>query len=593
MSTTLTSSLDTLPVELIHRIFTNLDEQTIILSLRYVCKRLYMIVNVYDCYKLNFESILKFNFDRICQFIQPTNVISLTLSDQHITPGQIQLFFSLFRIEHFTRLSSLTLIDIEDRYLKQILKHVKNCTLISLSIKQKDIYNRSKTTNHLLSTILKQPSLQKLTINVLEDGTDMLCWPMQCTISHLTLFDCYSNHFSIIFHHFSCLRTLFIDYCNLIDYDEPIIKISNLIPMRQLISLTMENASLDMDKIEIILSNTPALVHLRLIGDIDRIDFPWEKFIQTKLLKLNKFDFFLTKKVDIDYRSINIRRLITLFQTVFWLEIKHWFVTCELIRHVPRDFRHLDDEIRLYSIPPIDRHFEYHPDSNRIIFSTLTEMNNDTTMMDHIHSVYLETKEIMAATTKKQNSTSITRLFHQVSDLNIRIDSIWTIDCVHLISTLIDLSQIKKLELVDKFPQDSSQIMTTNVLKILEQACHVRSLIIIIPWLVKTDTKIINQLCSMIPSHIKHLEIDVGSMNHIKIILQRLDHLSSVVFRYFNDKPTWQTTIIEWLSDRRDLTYCKESYELYIWLGTEKMNMSQQHRTGRKRIKLTDHYTDS
>ncbi|CAF2808808.1 unnamed protein product [Rotaria sp. Silwood2] len=121
MSTILNSSLDTLPVELIHRIFNSLDEQTIILSLRYVCKRFYTIVNVYDHYKLNFESILKSNFDRICRFIQLENVISLTLSDEHMTPGQIQLFFSLFHIERFTRLCSLTLSDIEERYLKRIL----------------------------------------------------------------------------------------------------------------------------------------------------------------------------------------------------------------------------------------------------------------------------------------------------------------------------------------------------------------------------------------------------------------------------------------------------------------------------------------
>ncbi|CAF2482314.1 unnamed protein product [Rotaria sp. Silwood2] len=144
-------------------------------------------------------------------------------------------------------------------------------------------------------------------MNVIEDDTDLLCWPIQCTIQHLTLLDCYSNHFSIIFHHFSCLRTLFINYCNLIDYDEPSIKISNLVPMQQLISLTMKNGSLDMDKIKIILSNTSPLIHLRLIGEVDRIDFPWEQFIKTKLPMLNKFEFVFNKKVDIDYRSINVR----------------------------------------------------------------------------------------------------------------------------------------------------------------------------------------------------------------------------------------------------------------------------------------------
>ncbi|CAF1342097.1 unnamed protein product [Rotaria sordida] len=575
MSTTLISSLDTLPVELIHQIFNSLDEQTIILSLRYVCKRFYTITNVYDCYKLNFQSILKSNFDRICRFIQPENVISLTLSDEHTTTDQIQLFLSLFRVEHFTKLCSLTLIDIKEHDLKQILRHVTNCKLISLSIKQKDTYNRSKITNRLLSTILQQPSLQKLTMNVIEHDTDKLYWPIQYRIQYLTLFNCYSNHLSIIFHHFSCLQKLFINYCYLIDYDGPIIKISNLIPMQQLISLTMENSSFDMDKIEIILSNTPSLIHLRLIGDVDRFDFPWEQFIQTKLLMLNKFEFVFNKKVDTDYRSINGQQLIASFQTVFWLEIKHWFVKCELIRHASPDFRYLDNEIRLYSIPYIGRHFEYHLNSNIITFSTLTEMNNDTTMMHHVQSVRLETKELMTAITEKQNMPSITRLFHQASDLDIRIDGTWSIDCVHLISTLIDLSQLRKLKLIDKFDEDSSQIMTTNYLKIFEQAYNVRSLIIIIPWLTKTDTKITNQLCSMIPSHIAHLKIDVRSMKDMKIVLERVDHLSSVTFRFFNSKSTRQTKIIEWISDRRDLTYCKESDELRIWLGMKKTNVPQ------------------
>ena len=71
MSTALISSLDTLSMKSIHRIFNSFDEQTIILSLRYECKRIYTITNVYDCYKLNFESILKSDFDLICRFIQP------------------------------------------------------------------------------------------------------------------------------------------------------------------------------------------------------------------------------------------------------------------------------------------------------------------------------------------------------------------------------------------------------------------------------------------------------------------------------------------------------------------------------------------
>ncbi|CAF4734443.1 unnamed protein product [Rotaria sp. Silwood2] len=162
---------------------------------------------------------------------------------------------------------------------------------------------------------------------------------------------------------------------------------------------------------------------------------------------------------------------------------------------------------------------------------------------------------------------SITRLFHQVSDLDIRIEGTWSIDCVHLISTLMDLSQLRKLKLIDKFDRNSSQIIITNYLKIFEQVHNVRSLVIIIPWLSKTDTKITNQLCSMIPSHIEHLKIDVRSIKDMKIVLERLDHLSSVTFRFFDSTSTWQTKIIEWVLYRRDLIHCKETSELHLWLG--------------------------
>jgi hypothetical protein len=127
MSTTFIPSLDTLPIELIYRIFDNLDGQIIVLSLRHVCKQLDTIINAYfhqNGYKLNFDCISKSDFVRVCHFIQPENIISLTLSDQWTTASQISLLLSFFPIERFTRLRSLTLLNVEDQHLKLILKHV-------------------------------------------------------------------------------------------------------------------------------------------------------------------------------------------------------------------------------------------------------------------------------------------------------------------------------------------------------------------------------------------------------------------------------------------------------------------------------------
>jgi hypothetical protein len=157
MSTTFIPSFDTLPIELIYRIWDNLDGHIVVLSLHHVCKRLDTILHAYfyqSHYKLNFDRILLSDFIRVCRFIQPKNVISLTLSNHYTTPGQIALFLSFFHIEQFIRLRSLVLVDIEDEHVEVILKYAITCPLTSLTIQERDSSDRSATDN-FLSTIIE------------------------------------------------------------------------------------------------------------------------------------------------------------------------------------------------------------------------------------------------------------------------------------------------------------------------------------------------------------------------------------------------------------------------------------------------------
>ncbi|CAF5111385.1 unnamed protein product, partial [Rotaria sp. Silwood1] len=105
-------SLNILPVELFYRILDHLDSETILLSFGYVCQRFHAIVKTYNRYKIDLSSISKSNFHSVCHLLQPDNIISLTLSDDIETPGQISLFLSIFHIHQFTRLRHLTLIGI-------------------------------------------------------------------------------------------------------------------------------------------------------------------------------------------------------------------------------------------------------------------------------------------------------------------------------------------------------------------------------------------------------------------------------------------------------------------------------------------------
>ena len=83
--------LDDLPVEIINRIFDNLDLNSMI-SFSYTCQRYLKCLNSYNKYQINFQSISKSKFDLICRLINPSNIIALTLSDNDQTPSQIKFF---------------------------------------------------------------------------------------------------------------------------------------------------------------------------------------------------------------------------------------------------------------------------------------------------------------------------------------------------------------------------------------------------------------------------------------------------------------------------------------------------------------------
>ena len=160
------STFDSLPVEILHRVFDHLDVQTIIFSIRYVCKQLYLITDSYNRYNFNFKSIAKPLFRIICRLIPFENVIALTLSDEDKTRGQIKLFLSLYNIEQFARLESLTLLEIDYDYLNSFLKYIVSSSVKSLSISVPPMHTSQKTSPQLLSSVVVHHTLKNLYMSI-------------------------------------------------------------------------------------------------------------------------------------------------------------------------------------------------------------------------------------------------------------------------------------------------------------------------------------------------------------------------------------------------------------------------------------------
>jgi len=113
--------LDIFPVELIHHLLNYFSAHEIFYTFTNVSFYIDNVLLIYSSYRLNFESIKKKEFDLVCQRIIPNQVISLTLCDNENTPGQVELFLSRFQINQFTRLHSLTLIDVAPDFWEPIV----------------------------------------------------------------------------------------------------------------------------------------------------------------------------------------------------------------------------------------------------------------------------------------------------------------------------------------------------------------------------------------------------------------------------------------------------------------------------------------
>ncbi len=157
----MTTYLDYLPVELLHMIFEFMTNYDVIWSFFNLSPYLNSILNNYSWPMLNFQSISKFYFDFICNHLDKERLLSLTLSDDLKTPGQVQLFFNRFQLRDFINLHSLTLLSITNEDIDPILSDLSKLKYL------RSLFTECRTSQPLLlGQILNQlKSLENLSIS--------------------------------------------------------------------------------------------------------------------------------------------------------------------------------------------------------------------------------------------------------------------------------------------------------------------------------------------------------------------------------------------------------------------------------------------
>jgi hypothetical protein len=123
----------------------------------------------------------------------------------------------------------------------------------------------------------------------------------------------------------------------------------------QLTSLAIHDCRLSTGDLESFLSLTPSLEYLKVISSRSMFDSIfdgsfWEQFIQTKLLRLDRFEFFFAYLAGKNADLLNLKSIIFPFGAPFWLNDKHWFVTCDYILNL--------EQLKLYTTSVPTTNFE-------------------------------------------------------------------------------------------------------------------------------------------------------------------------------------------------------------------------------------------
>ncbi|CAF1388726.1 unnamed protein product [Rotaria sordida] len=558
--------IKTLPTEIFHRIFDYLNVQTILLSIRYVCRQLNALTNTYDRYDLNLNLISKVSFIRICHLIQPESIISLTFADDDKQPGQFELFLSLVNIQKLRRIRSLTFLGIDEITFHGIVNTLNIDLLHRFTIKIiKYDERRWNTTNKILTRICSRVNLYNLDLNIENRRLKTLIWPLHCSIKKLTIND--SMDFDYICQILKCspqLKIFVLNY-SLHSMLHGHILTSTLSPLfQQLISLTIEHYDTAIETLESFLKLMPSLIHLKLIGEsvsYDHLDgYRWEQFIEKNLPKLNKFEFFFVWS----HASLpildHIERLITHYRSLFWIETKQCCIS----------------------------NFKYEISPHKILLSNPIKINrNNLLITDYVDTLCLTLNEELANYLKDDSKILKKPLFHKATKLNIDLPSDQVAIEPYNISQLIDFSKIIEIKLkCSSSKSHHDRTVWMNLSLLISLASNLSSLIILdlSDSLETLDTE---HVLSMIPPGIKNLQMSINDLDQTQMIIQQCS-LSWAKFDVYNQ--SLKDQLIAWLNKcTGNSTYKTEWGMISIWFGTKQNAQLSKLRTRHKRIKLSNH----
>ncbi|CAF1181498.1 unnamed protein product [Rotaria sordida] len=498
------------------------------------------IVLNYNHYQINFRSILKYDFDLICQHIRPNKMVSLILSDGIDTPHRSDVFLSLFKLEEFyLTLQCLTLQDINNQSMELIINHLdKFNNLSSLTILNNNLIPSSILKNLFTRLIRLNISCEWFFYNI----------TLMHQLKYLTITNrCTFNQLEHIIHHIPNLISL-----NICLERENRATIQGITSNLTRLVLNISIFQMNMIHMKDLLCCFPYLIYFEVEcrSDLDLCDgHEWERFIIEKLSRLKTFYFKFQLKSTIILNAIAIQNILHSYSSSYWLNEKHWFIAIEwnqkLIYSVPR-----------FSCESADSNF-------RPPFHCTTL--NKSIFYDHINAL---------------------AVWEQTEYQFLNVKELWLIDDPLTINLelIIDLNRIERLIFVSSKIDFSSNILIDLINKMknlisiqfydiplslnqYEQEIFIKQVRSIELTRDYKSFSLIEKLNKLFPQ-IERLRIKIKSNKDIEKILNIFSKsLSIVIFYYDTSNIIINQKSIENILDHSNFTFTIDNNSIRLWIG--------------------------
>ncbi|CAF1451028.1 unnamed protein product, partial [Rotaria sp. Silwood1] len=556
------SSLLTFPTEILHRILDQLNIEDILFSFRYVCTRFYSITNIYNRLTIKISDHQnETSAYRLYRMISPENVTSLILRKIYgnTKSNNIDWFFSFFNIHQFTRLCYVYLESMNENDFRMIICHLTTLsTFQSLKIFDRRILKND--TIILLSMVIALPSLRKLDLDISSRIIDQISWPNDGKVRELKLRKCSYKQWCHIFYHSPNLRIISTADIDMSNINKTIPSITTY---QQLTSLTLNDILFSIDELEILLISHPSLIYFNLTANnissfqsLRRFS-QWEFFIREKLPRLKHFHFQISTRMSYqDLRSM--QSIIAAYRTSFWIEHKRWYVIFQYVIN--------DEGSRLILYSSIDGHVDFWQNFKKgfISYFTSTTKDDDKPNMQNMWNALFNLTDIEQAISFRHFKIPKHYLFDNVIRLGLDID--WYEDwqrsgSFELLSKLIKFSQLKEVWFLLSCKQT---LQASKINTIVEKAPNVHTFGIRNNGSLRGN---IDEECAAISSHIEHLIIHSLDINAMKLILERVEHLSKITFKCdWSSSTTW-IKMITWLREKeKKFLVTSDHRSLQVWL---------------------------